>query len=70
MSYSCASQEPLFSPSFTMYEVGTGVYFNTLSAKMSCAVTHCYIAVLCLPSSAYIYVSVDMSAHIHAVKRP
>lgn len=51
-----------------MYEVGTVVYFNTLSAKMSCAVTHCCIGVLCIPSFPYIYVSVDMSSHIHAVK--
>ena len=63
MSYSCPPQEPLFF-SFTMYEV----YLNTLSAKMSCAVTHCYITVLCIPLSPYISVSVDTSSHIHVMK--
>lgn len=51
-----------------MYEVGAVVYFNTLSAKMSCAVTHCYITVLCIPLSPYSYVSVDVSSHIHVMK--
>lgn len=51
-----------------MYEVGAVVYLNTLSAKMSCAVTHCYITVLCVPLSPYIYVSVDMSSYFHVMK--
>lgn len=67
MSYSFSPQEPLFSHLQCM-KLGLCVYFNTLSAKMSCAVTLCYITVLCVPLSPYIYVSVDMSSHIHDMK--
>lgn len=67
MSCSRSPQECLFSHLQCM-KLGLCVYFNTLSTKMSCAVNHCYIPVLCIPLSPYIYVSVDMSFHIHVMK--